>query len=107
MRNRSDKAELVTLRKSLGIEAPSYISVFQSRYFYLDFVQSLRDNISWEILVFSCFFLIGILTRDTKYPIIAMSFYSFVLLMLNASKFRDKVLTVMCEEYLRNLKDKK
>jgi hypothetical protein len=105
--NKTEKAELVKLRKSLGIEAPRYISVIKSRAFYLDFIQSLRDNIWWEILVFSNMLLIGILVEDSKYPIFAMGIYTLFLVSLNACKFRMEVLTLRCEAYLKHLKDEK
>ncbi len=88
-------------------KVPGYIRILLSKYFYLDFIERLRQNIWYEIVIFLFFFLIALIYKDYKYPIFAIGVYTFVSLLINAYKFRIKLRILMLEESLKLLEDKK
>jgi hypothetical protein len=85
---------------------PSYIQILLSRHFYRAFLEGLRENILYEILIFSLFFMVGLATKDYKYPIIAICLYIFQLFLLNAYKFKTQVQILIYEEAAKLMKDK-
>ena len=102
MKNNFDK-----LDEYINQKAPSYIQILLSRHFYSAFLEGLRENILFEILAFSLFFVIGLVTKDYKYPIISICLYIFQLFLLNVYKFKRQVQILINEETVKRMKDEK
>lgn len=95
------------INKIVVKEAPSYFRILLSKYFYLEFIENLRQNIVYEIFILSLFVIFGFITNDYQYPIVAISLYILLSIILSALRFRNKVQILMNEELLENLKSKK
>ncbi len=79
-------------------KTPSYFRIFLSRYFYLDFIYYLQNNIWLKLVIFSSFLVVGYLTKDYSYPLFSMSIYSVVIVLLRAYIFQQKVKKLILED---------